>query len=126
MSLEFEKEIEDVRGKIIFFKYGNKRVNFVEIKKGYARGGHYHNFESEHIIIAGKIEYKETDVRTGIETTKIFSHPSVIRVLPHMAHLLIALEDTLFVETFGNQYEAINYTPYRNIVEDRIRAANIS
>ncbi len=121
MDLKFEKEVEDVRGKIIFFKYGNKRINFVEIKNGYARGGHYHNFESEHVIITGKIEYMETDVNTGKETTKIFSYPSVIRVPPQKAHLLLALGDSFFVETFDDQYEAITYPPYRDIVENKMK-----
>lgn len=126
MNLEFEKEVEDVRGKIIFFTYGDKRISIVEIKKGYARGGHYHKFNSEHTVISGKIEYRETDVRTGKENMQIFSSPSVIQVSPYMAHLLIALEDTLFVETFDNRYEAITFSQYRNIVEDKMKSSNTS
>ena len=33
MSLEFEKLIEDKRGKILFLKYNDKKINLVEIKK---------------------------------------------------------------------------------------------
>jgi quercetin dioxygenase-like cupin family protein len=121
MNLEFEKEVEDVRGKIVFYKYGDKRISIVEIKKGYARGGHYHKSESEHILVSGKIEYKETDVKTGKETTKIFLPLSVIRVLPNMAHLLIAVEDTVFIEIFDDRYESTTYIDYRNIVEEKMK-----
>jgi len=46
MILQFEKEHEDVRGKILFFSYGKKYVNLIEIKKGFARGGHYHKTDT--------------------------------------------------------------------------------
>jgi hypothetical protein len=40
MNLEFKKEFGDIRGKIIFLEYGDKSVNVIEIKQGFARGGH--------------------------------------------------------------------------------------
>ena len=42
MNIQFEKEVEDIRGKILFLSYGKKQINLVEIRKGFARGGHYH------------------------------------------------------------------------------------
>ena len=70
MNLKFEKQVEDKRGKILFFSFGNKKFNIVETKQGFARGGHFHNFLSTHILVNGKVEVIEEDLNTGIEQTK--------------------------------------------------------
>jgi len=38
------------------------------------------------------------------------------------AHLLIAFEDTIFAETFDEEYDAKNYPKYRKIVEERMNS----
>lgn len=120
MSLKFEKEIEDNRGKILFFSYGNKTIHMVEIKKNFARGGHYHPFESDHILISGKIEYHEENVLTKKNKKVILHSPSLMTVPANSAHLLIALEDSIFVETFEDSYQAIDYPKFRQIVLERM------
>ena len=37
----FRKEIDDIRGAILFLEHKNGLVNLIEINKGFARGGHY-------------------------------------------------------------------------------------
>ena len=59
LTLEFEKYIEDKRGKILFLKYGEKNINLIEIKQNFARGGHYHQTNTNHFLISGKIKYYE-------------------------------------------------------------------
>lgn len=120
MELSFEKEVSDVRGKIIFLKYGEKSLNVVEIKKGFSRGGHYHTFETMHFVLSGTIEYREKNIQTNQETIQIFSAPVVIVVPPMSAHLLTAIEDTVFAEAFGKDYSAIEYPEYRNIVTQKM------
>ncbi len=120
MSLEFEKYIEDKRGKILFLKYTHKNINLIEIKKGFARGGHYHQTDTSHFLISGKIEYYEENIKTGIETISIISSPNTINVQSNMAHLLIAKEDSLFFEVFEN-YEDTVYPKYRKIVEESMK-----
>jgi len=121
MNLQLEKEVQDIRGKIMFISYGKKQVNLVEIKKGFARGGHYHKFESEHILISGTIEYREENIATNQEQIKIITSPSTIKVPPDTAHLLIALQDTIFIEVFDHEYEGTNYPKYRKIVEEKMQ-----
>jgi hypothetical protein len=74
MELQFEKEASDVRGKIVVLRYGDKRINLVETKKEFSRGGHYHIFESRHILISGTIEYVEKDLKTNAEKSQIVRH----------------------------------------------------
>ena len=118
--MKIEKEVSDVRGKIMFMSYDKKQVNIVEIKKGYARGGHYHPFASDHIVITGRIEYREENIETQKEEIKIIESPYIIQVPPRTAHLLIALEDSIFAEVFEREYEGTNYPKYRKIVEEKM------
>ena len=116
MGLEFQKEYEDKRGKILFLKYNNKSINIIEIKQGFARGGHFHQTDTNHFLISGKIEYHEENIQTRQEKISIISSPQIISVSAKTAHLLTALEDSLFFEVFEN-YEDTVYLKYRKIVE---------
>ena len=120
MGLTFLKKAEDKRGKIFFYSFDGKQINFIEIKKNFARGGHYHKFGSNHLLLSGKIKYAEKNLDTNLETIKIINAPDIIHTPSKIAHLLIALEDTLFIEVFDDKYEAIIYPPYRQIVQERI------
>ena len=124
MGLEFKKLAEDVRGKILFLLYnGTKSLNIAEIKKGFARGGHYHPYEQYHVILSGKVEYREESLDTKKEQNRIINGPEIIKVPPNTAHLLIALEDTLFFESFEQDYIATDYPKYRKIVKERMKAS---
>ena len=119
-NLEYLKTVSDERGSIIFMKNGSQLLNFVEIKKGFSRGGHFHKFQSTHNIISGKVEYLEYNIKTNEERTAIYEAPFVIDVPPFVAHLLTSLEDVLFVEIFNNEYQATEFPRYRKIVEKKI------
>jgi len=119
-KLEYLKTVSDERGSIIFMKHGSKLINFVEIKKGFSRGGHFHPFHSMHNLISGKVEYFEFNTKTNEEQKAILNAPFEINVPPFVAHLLTALEDVLFVEIFENKYQATNFPKYRKIVEKKI------
>ena len=121
MKLEFKKSFSDVRGIILFCSYGKSSLHFVKTKKGFSRGGHYHKFKSDHILLKGKIEFKEFNISTNSEQIRILSSPTTISVEPNVAHLLTALEDTVFLEFFNFEYSSTDYIPYRTIVEKKIK-----
>jgi len=118
MNIKFEKQVEDNRGKIFFFSYGDKKFNIVETKQGYARGGHFHNFSSTHILLHGKIEVTEENLNNGVEQIKKISAPSIINVDKNIAHLFLAIDDSVFIEIFDGEYQAIDHPKYRKIVEE--------
>ena len=122
MGLKFNGEHSDIRGKILFSLYGNKKINLFEIKKGYARGGHYHNYEVNHTLVSGKIEYRETNIETEEEKISIITAPSSFYLMPKCADLIIALEDSIFTEVFDGEYESKVFQPYRKIVQDLMGA----
>lgn len=113
MELKFEKEASDVRGTILFLSYGDKKLNIVEIKQGFSRGGHYHKFDTVHHVLLGKLECREKNIKSSEEKTYVVSAPAVIFMPAMTAHLLTALEDTIFAEEFGHSYAATDYPEYR-------------
>lgn len=119
--MKIEKEIEDARGKIIFLSYSDKQVNLVEIRKKFSRGGHYHKIPTKHTVIFGKIQYRGKDINGGNERIKIYLPNEIIKVPANEAHLLTAMEDSLFLEIFEKDYEATNFPEYRTIVESQIK-----
>jgi hypothetical protein len=120
MSLEFKKQYEDKRGKILFLKSNNKSINIIEIKQGFARGGHFHQTDTSHFLISGKIEYHENNIETRIEKISIIESPCIINTPSYVAHLLIAKENSLFFEVFEN-YEDTVFPKYRKIVENLMK-----
>lgn len=123
MNLKFDKEIDDVRGKIIFYSYNNMKINLIETKKGFARGGHYHKYEQDHTLISGQVEVRFYDISSNQEITQIFKAPSIIHIPKNIAHLFIALEDSIFIETSNSEYEITNFPNYRRIVEEKMRSS---
>jgi dTDP-4-dehydrorhamnose 3,5-epimerase-like enzyme len=121
MKLEFKKSYSDIRGIILFCSFGKSSLHFVKTKKGFSRGGHYHKFKSDHILLQGKIEFKEFNMNTNLEQIRILSAPVTITVEPNIAHLLTALEDTVFLEFFDFEYSSTDYIPYRTIVEKKMK-----
>ena len=119
MELKYENQASDARGTIIFLSYGNKKLNIVEIKKGFSRGGHYHTFETRHFLLKGTIEYREKNLHTDTEKKEIISAPQIIVVPAMTAHLLTAQEDTIFAEEFVQDYSATDYAEYRKIVTQK-------
>ena len=84
---------------ILFCSFGKSAVHLVQTKKCFSRGGHYHPFKSDHFLLRGKIEFKEIDIDTNIEKIRIIQAPYTISVEPNIAHLLTALDDSLFLES---------------------------
>ena len=85
----------------MFCKHEKISINLVEIKKGYVRGGHFHKYDQIHFIISGKIEYVEENIETKKERKRIIDKPTIIQIPANTAHMFIALEDTLFLESFS-------------------------
>ena len=122
MELQFIKEGGDIRGKIIFFTYGKTKINLFEIKKGFARGGHYHNYDITHTLITGKIEHRIENIETKQEQILIVTAPAILEIPAKSANLIIAIEDSVFTEVFSEEYKSTVYDKYRNIVHQKINS----
>ncbi len=120
-TIKIENQLEDLRGTIFFCKLGDKNINFVEIKKGYARGGHYHKFNSEHIILSGKLKYLEKNLETNIESKKLIIGPKIVSTKSKTAHMFVGIENSLFIESFPGDYDATYHYEYRKIIDDKMK-----
>lgn len=116
MTLEFKGEGGDKRGKILFFTNNETKVNLFEVKKGFARGGHYHDYDIIHTLVTGKIEHHVEDVDTKKEEVSVLIAPSIMKIPAKSANLIIALEDSIFTEVFCDEYKSVVYEKYRNVV----------
>ncbi len=120
-NLSIENQFEDSRGKIFFCKFGDININLIEINEGYARGGHFHNFDSEHIILTGEIKYFENDLITNSELVKIIKNPEIIITKSNIAHMFLGIKKSYFIEIFSGNYDAIFFNKYRKIVDKKMK-----
>lgn len=120
MTLELKGEGGDKRGKILFFTNNETKVNLFEVKKGFARGGHYHDYDIVHVLIDGKIEHRVEDMETKREEISILAAPAIMKISAKSANLIIALEDSIFTEAFIGEYRSTIYEKYRNIVMQKM------
>ena len=98
MAIELINSEGDHRGKILFFKSEKLKINFFEIKKNYARGGHYHNYPVTYVLISGKIEHRMKSLDTDEEIIEIISGPSIIKLPINVANLILSIETSIFLE----------------------------
>lgn len=122
MTLRFEKEIEDVRGKIFRLTHGETKIIIVETKKGFVRGGHFHKVSNIiYYIISGEVEYREENIKSGKEKISKIKSDKTIVIPPFTAHLLTALEDTIFVAIEQNLQGVTLFPKYREIVDNKMK-----
>lgn len=115
------KETEDRRGKIIWLNSNDKEIHIVETKKGFSRGGHYHPFDSMHMLISGQIVYREYNLQDGKEISRTVKPVETIFTATNRAHMITATEDSIFIEIFDQAYKATDFPPYRKIVDDALK-----
>lgn len=121
MVLSLKNEADDKRGKVLFLTHNDIKINLFEIKRGFARGGHYHPFDVIYILLSGKIEYREFNIKTNTEIIKVLNAPTIINNMTYTANLITAIKDSLFVEIFSHDYKAKIYSKYRKIIEAKLK-----
>ena len=104
MTVELINSGGDHRGKILFFKSKNLKINFFEIKKNYARGGHYHDYPVTYVLISGKIEHRMKSLDTDEEIIEIISGPSIIKLPINVANLILAIKTSIFLEMYDAKW----------------------
>ncbi len=116
------KETEDRRGKIVWLVSDGKEIHVVETKKGFSRGGHYHPFNSIHVLVSGEIVYRECGINGDQEISKTVTGVAIIPTAANRAHMISAVEDSIFVEVFDQPYSAIEFERYRKKVNDALES----
>lgn len=94
---------EDHRGTIADLVEGKgiQHVGLIVSKKGAVRGNHYHKKATQYTyILKGKVEYYRKDLRVAsAQVEKFVVGPGTLSIEPpQVAHALVALEDTEFLD----------------------------
>ncbi len=101
--LHLQPIFADERGEIwdILESLGIKHIGMISSKKGAKRANHYHEKSTQYtFIINGKAEWYTKDLDApGAPVEKTILNPGDLTIVaPRVAHALIALEDTLFLD----------------------------
>ena len=99
-DMELKKIHADARGSINLVQdllSNNKEFTFMEINKGFARGGCYHLNKENFVVIKGKIRQIYGPINGPYED-KILEQGESGLINPGIAHAFIALEDSIVSE----------------------------
>jgi len=110
----------DERGEIWDIAEGGgiQHVGLIKSKKGAVRANHYHKKATQYtFILKGKVEWYTKDLRDdSAETTKTILEPGDLAIdPPEVAHAMVAMEDTEFLDMTDVSRESGGYE------EDTIR-----
>jgi dTDP-4-dehydrorhamnose 3,5-epimerase-like enzyme len=95
------KLIEDPRGLMAQVENGRefKHLLVLESKKNSVRGNHYHEKKQEWFYLAsGKCRFAFENVKTRERFEEVLSPGEKVFIPPHIAHAILALEDSVLVE----------------------------
>ena len=121
---------EDKRG-IISNYYMNDFINmigYVESKKGTQRGDHYHPIQTQKCLLI-KGQYisitKDLSDENSVVETRLINPGDLSTIPPYVAHTMVFLEDSIFLNLVNGEREHDNYgvthtIPHR-LVDDKLR-----
>ncbi len=95
------KRWTEERGEFIQISYRENigHLALFEIKKGFSRGGHYHDKKEEiFYIFEGALRATFLDIDTEQKEEHLLRKGNRIRIKPRCGHLFVGLEDSLVVE----------------------------
>jgi len=121
--LEIKKVHEDVRGEIFEVLLGGNQIGAIlNTNEGFARGGHYHPSEQQLYIVKGEFEYTTMELdKPETKKTVTLKEGDFITIPPKLIHLMTATKESVFFEAMPEGYSAINYEPFRKIVEEKMK-----
>lgn len=112
MKLLPYSNIKDLRGSFIgLLNNGEwKEVNYVETKKGFIRGKHYHKFTHEVIyLLSGRALVKLQNVLDPSETKElVLNEMEGLLIEPYMLHDFEYTEDSSHIAFLNNAFDEKN------------------
>jgi dTDP-4-dehydrorhamnose 3,5-epimerase-like enzyme len=123
------KEFVDERGRITNYELPESInwIGWIESKKGTVRANHYHPIQEQKcILISGKYisVFKDLKKPNSPMTTQLMESGDVVVTKSNVAHTMVFLEDSLFLNLVNGEREHDNFgkhtIPY-TLVNDRMR-----
>ena len=123
-----EKEYIDERGKISNYELTEpiNLIGYIESKTGTVRANHYHPIQEQKcLLIKGKYisVIKDLADPNAVVETNIINEGDLSVIKPNVAHTMVFLEDSIFLNLVRGEREHENYgithtIPYRLVDED--------
>ena len=124
------KEFIDDRGKILNFELTEpiNLIGYIESKYGTVRANHYHPIQEQKcLLIKGKYVsvVKDLDDPNAVIETRLIKEGDIAVIRPNVAHTMVFLEDSIFLNLVRGEREHENYgithtIPYI-LVDDNFR-----
>ena len=123
------KEFVDERGRITNYELPEpiNWIGWIESKKGTVRANHYHPIQEQKcILISGRYisVFKDLKKPNSPMTTQLMEPGDVVVTKPNVAHTMVFLEDSLFLNLVNGEREHDNFgkhtIPYE-LVDERMR-----
>tara|TARA_R100001510_G_C7655774_1_gene215141 strand:- start:1033 stop:3612 length:2580 start_codon:yes stop_codon:yes gene_type:complete len=123
------KEFVDGRGRITNYELPEpiNWIGWIESKKGTVRANHWHPIQQQKcILISGRYisVFKDLKKPNSPMTTQLMEPGDVVVTEPHVAHTMVFLEDSLFLNLVNGEREHENFgkhtIPYE-LVDERMR-----
>ena len=118
-----EKVGGDVRGSVFKLSLDSKDFLLLEMRKGSFRGGHYHDRKTVHIVLSGQIRFEFYDLSTRKKTEEYLESMQVVDIPPGIAHLLEALDESLFMEPLDEDRVTVVYEEQRKRVKEYLESS---
>lgn len=133
-KLEFiikgQKEFIDDRGKILNYELTEpiNLIGYIESKKGSVRANHYHPIQEQKcLLIKGKYisVTKDLSSENSPVETRLILEGDIAVIRPNVAHTMVFLEDSIFLNLVRGEREHENYgvthtIPYK-LVDEKFR-----
>lgn len=127
-TIQGQKEFIDSRGKISNFELTEpiNLIGYIESKKGSVRANHYHPIQEQKcLLISGRyisVVKDLLDPKAQIQT-QIINPGDISIIKPNVAHTMVFLEDSVFLNLVNGEREHENYgithtIPYKLVDED--------
>jgi nucleoside-diphosphate-sugar epimerase/quercetin dioxygenase-like cupin family protein len=129
-TIQGDKEYIDARGKISNYELPEpiNLIGYIESKKGTVRANHYHPIQEQKcLLIKGKYisVIKDLSNSKALIETRIINEGDIAVIKPNVAHAMVFLEDSIFLNLVKGEREHENYgithTIFYELVDEKFR-----
>ena len=125
-----DKEYIDKRGKISNYELTEpiNLIGYIESKRGTVRANHYHPIQEQKcLLVTGKYisVIKDLSDKNSVVETRLVNAGDLAIIKPNVAHTMVFLEDSIFLNLVRGEREHDNYgithTHYYELVDEDMR-----
>ena len=106
---------EDARGTLYILTFGDKEYLLMFTKKGFKRGGDYHQSIQHDVVLSGRVEFEYVTDKDWVEVILLKGQSISFKAM--QPHMLTALTDCLVLEWLEGPFEKQYYEPFKKLIK---------